>query len=135
MEIKIVRVTLIKTVLGSLPLYYLSLFWAPIKVLHTLENIRRCFFWGFKDESKGLSWVKWESVLSGKHKRGLGIGSLKAKNLSLVGKWKWIFHVDNESLWCEVLKAIHGPNGGFGVHSTLVFIRACGLILLVIVTQ
>nr|GEX28041.1 hypothetical protein [Tanacetum cinerariifolium] len=39
--------------LGNLPLYYLALFQALIKVLHTLENIRRHFFWGFKDESKG----------------------------------------------------------------------------------
>ncbi|GKB56445.1 putative RNA-directed DNA polymerase [Tanacetum coccineum] len=83
------RVTLIKAVLGSLPLYYLSLFRAPIK----------------------------ESMLPEKNKGVLGIGSLKAKNLSLIGKWKWRFYVESEALWCKVVKSIHGPNGGFGVHS------------------
>ncbi|GKC07951.1 hypothetical protein Tco_0999561 [Tanacetum coccineum] len=72
-------------VLGSLPLDCLSLFQAPIKLLHMNENILRRFFWGFKEESKGISWDKWESVLLGKHKGGLGIDSLTAKNLSLVG--------------------------------------------------
>ncbi|GJY32695.1 RNA-directed DNA polymerase, eukaryota, reverse transcriptase zinc-binding domain protein, partial [Tanacetum coccineum] len=69
------------------------------------------------DESKGISWVKWESVLLEKNKDGLGIGSLKAKYLSLIGKCKWRFHVESEALWCKVVKAIHGPNGGFGVRS------------------
>ncbi|GKC50390.1 hypothetical protein Tco_1073135 [Tanacetum coccineum] len=74
-------------------------------------------FGGFKDESKGISWVKWESLLSEKNKDGLGIGSLKAKYLSLIGKCKWRFHVESEALWCKVVKTIHGPNGGFGVRS------------------
>ncbi|GJS58059.1 hypothetical protein Tco_0652843 [Tanacetum coccineum] len=34
-----------------------------------------------------------------------------------VGKWKWRFHVESEALWCKVVKSIHGPNGGFDVHS------------------
>ncbi|GJW59631.1 reverse transcriptase domain, reverse transcriptase zinc-binding domain protein [Tanacetum coccineum] len=43
------RLTLTKVVLGSLPLYYLSIFRAPLKVLSKLESIRNRFFWGIKD--------------------------------------------------------------------------------------
>ncbi|GKC41704.1 putative RNA-directed DNA polymerase, eukaryota, reverse transcriptase zinc-binding domain protein [Tanacetum coccineum] len=43
------RLTLVKAVLGSLPIYYLSLFKAPSLVIDALETIRRRFFWGFKD--------------------------------------------------------------------------------------
>ncbi|GKF21986.1 putative RNA-directed DNA polymerase, eukaryota, reverse transcriptase zinc-binding domain protein [Tanacetum coccineum] len=38
------RLTLVKSVLGSLPIYYLSLFKAPSLVIDTLESIRRRFF-------------------------------------------------------------------------------------------
>ncbi|GJY16593.1 hypothetical protein Tco_0387015 [Tanacetum coccineum] len=34
------RLTLVKSVLGSLPIYYLSLFKAPQKIIHILEAIR-----------------------------------------------------------------------------------------------
>lgn len=40
------RLTLVKAVLGSLPLYYLSMFHAPLKVVDEIEKIRRNFLWG-----------------------------------------------------------------------------------------
>nr|GEY02593.1 RNA-directed DNA polymerase, eukaryota, reverse transcriptase zinc-binding domain protein [Tanacetum cinerariifolium] len=40
------RLTLIKSVLGSLGVYYFSIFKAPKKIIHKLESIRRKFFWG-----------------------------------------------------------------------------------------
>ncbi|GKC11569.1 putative RNA-directed DNA polymerase [Tanacetum coccineum] len=38
------RLTLIKSVLGSIPIYFLSLFKAPVKVINLLESIRSRFF-------------------------------------------------------------------------------------------
>ncbi|GKA57899.1 putative RNA-directed DNA polymerase [Tanacetum coccineum] len=113
------RLTLSKAILGSLPLYYLSLFRAPSSVLKMFETKRRRFFWGFKDDTKGISWVKWESVLQSFENGGLGIGSIKAKNLSLLGKWWWRFHNEKEALWCKVITCLYGNDGGFnsGVDS------------------
>ncbi|XP_021991349.1 uncharacterized protein LOC110888118 [Helianthus annuus] len=48
------RVTLAKSVLGSLPSYFLSLFAAPKCVINKLERIHRDFVWGFTDSSKKL---------------------------------------------------------------------------------
>ena len=42
------RLTLVKSVLGSLPLYYLSLFRAPSGVIKQLESIRCRFFQGVR---------------------------------------------------------------------------------------
>jgi hypothetical protein len=42
------RVTLIKSVLNSLPTYYLSLFKAPISVIDKLDRMRRNFCGGFR---------------------------------------------------------------------------------------
>ncbi|GJZ69623.1 RNA-directed DNA polymerase, eukaryota [Tanacetum coccineum] len=78
------RLTLIKLILGSLPIYYLSLFKAPKKVIELLESIRSKFFWGSKDSKRGISWVKWKSILLDKELGGLGVGCLHAKNLGLL---------------------------------------------------
>ncbi|GJR12519.1 hypothetical protein Tco_0795171 [Tanacetum coccineum] len=78
------RLTLIKSVLGSLPLYYFSLFKAPMKILNLLESIRSRFFWGFKDSGRGISWVKWKAILLDKEFGGLGVGCLHSKNLGLL---------------------------------------------------
>lgn len=62
--------------------------------------------------SKKKVWIAWEKTLVAKDKGGLGIGSLKAQNISLMGKWWWRFKNSGNSMWAEVLKSIFGPNGG-----------------------
>lgn len=108
------RLTLVKSVLGSLPIYYLSLFKAPQKVINILEAIRCRFFWGFKDSQRGISWVKWNTILLDRDKGGLGVGSLSAKNLGLLGKWKWRFLTEKNALWRQVISEFYGNDGGFG---------------------
>ena len=48
-----------------------------------LENIRRHFFWGYKDEERGTGWIGWNKVLSPFEKGGLGIGSIQEKKILL----------------------------------------------------
>ncbi|GJY25942.1 hypothetical protein Tco_0400668 [Tanacetum coccineum] len=43
---------------------------------------------------------------------GLGIGSLLASNLSLLGKWWWRFHTEPDALWQQVISSIHGSCAG-----------------------
>ncbi|GKE30365.1 hypothetical protein Tco_1445749, partial [Tanacetum coccineum] len=45
---------------------------------------------------------------------GLGVGSLLAKNISLLGKWKWRFLIEKEALWRTVIKEFYEECGGFG---------------------
>ncbi|XP_071715063.1 uncharacterized protein [Rutidosis leptorrhynchoides] len=42
---------------------------------------------------------------------GLNIGSLREKNLALLGKWFWRAKTEHDSLWVSVIKSIHGANG------------------------
>ncbi|GKC32595.1 reverse transcriptase domain, reverse transcriptase zinc-binding domain protein [Tanacetum coccineum] len=114
------RLTLIKSVLGSIPIYFLSLFKAPVKVINLLESIRSQFFWGFKENQGGISWVKWGSILLSRNMGGLGMGSLFAKNLSLISKWKWRFLTKENALWRKVIKAFYGVDGGFNLHPSLI---------------
>ncbi|KAK9048994.1 hypothetical protein SSX86_032039 [Deinandra increscens subsp. villosa] len=101
------KATLIKSILGSLPLYYLSLFKAPSVVIKKLEAIRRDFFWGCSNEDKRIAWIAWERILAPKECGGLGIGGFKAANLALLSRWGWKFKADSSALWCNVIKAIH----------------------------
>ncbi|GJZ79423.1 putative RNA-directed DNA polymerase, partial [Tanacetum coccineum] len=107
------RLTLIKSILGSLPLYYFSLFKAPQKIIKILESIRCRFFWGFLNSQRGISWVKWRSILLNSNLGGLGVGSLFAKNLSLLSKWKWRYLTEKNALWRMVIKEFYGEGGGF----------------------
>ncbi|XP_019465331.1 PREDICTED: uncharacterized protein LOC109363522 [Lupinus angustifolius] len=40
------RVTLLKSVLSSLPIYFFSFYKAPVSVIHELDKIQRIFLWG-----------------------------------------------------------------------------------------
>ncbi|XP_071741928.1 uncharacterized protein [Rutidosis leptorrhynchoides] len=111
------RLTLIKSVLNSLPLYYFSLFRAPPCVLKKLECVRRSFFWGGSGNKHKISWVKWDDTLLPFEKGGLNLGSLKSKNLALIGKWWWRFRTETNSLWVKVISGIYGQNGGLGVEN------------------
>nr|GEW09981.1 RNA-directed DNA polymerase, eukaryota [Tanacetum cinerariifolium] len=51
------RLTLRKSVLGSMPIFHMSIFRAPLTVLRTLESIRSQFFKGQELNSKKASWA------------------------------------------------------------------------------
>lgn len=101
------RLTLIKTVMGNLPTYYLSLFKAPLGVVEELEKIRRTFLWGGCDDRKRIHWVSWEKVIAAKGDGGVGVGSIKALNIGLLIKWWWRLKNENHSLWARVTQGIH----------------------------
>ncbi|GJT01190.1 hypothetical protein Tco_0822359 [Tanacetum coccineum] len=44
---------------------------------------------------------------------GLGISSITAKNLSLLGHWKWRFLSEDDALWRTVIQDFYGSEGGF----------------------
>nr|GEW40045.1 zinc finger, CCHC-type [Tanacetum cinerariifolium] len=106
------RLSLIKAVLGNLPTYYMSLYWMPITVQKRLESMRNRFFIGGDFDDKKITWVKWKSCLASKAMGGLGIGSIFALNVALLFKWVWRFRTSSNVLWVNVIKDIHGHDGG-----------------------
>ncbi|KAJ0929069.1 putative reverse transcriptase zinc-binding domain-containing protein [Helianthus annuus] len=101
------RVTLAKSVLGSLPSYYLSLFHAPRVVINKLERLRRDFVWGKSGMGQKLRWIKWEKILKPKDFGGIGIGGIRDFNLAMISKWWWRFKDDPNQLWAKVVYSIH----------------------------
>ncbi|GKE18749.1 RNA-directed DNA polymerase, eukaryota, reverse transcriptase zinc-binding domain protein [Tanacetum coccineum] len=111
------RLTLVKSVLGSMPIFHMSLFKVPSGILKVLESIRSHFFNGHDISSKKVSWVNWNKVIASKDKGGLGVSSLYALNRGLLFKWIWRFLTQGSSLWAKVIKAIHGVDGNLGSNS------------------
>ncbi|GKF62050.1 hypothetical protein Tco_0182104, partial [Tanacetum coccineum] len=61
------RLTLTKSILGSLGVYYFSTFKAPKKVINQLESIRRNFFWGGSLDDNKIPWIAWKKVICSIH--------------------------------------------------------------------
>ena len=97
------QITLIRSTLSSLPIYYLSLFRMPHKVCTKLEMIQRQFLWGGSDLDKKISLVSWATVCSDKSKEGIGIKSFSKMNKALLCKWSWRFANDRNALWRKVI--------------------------------
>ncbi|GJR24781.1 RNA-directed DNA polymerase, eukaryota [Tanacetum coccineum] len=104
------RLTLLKSVLGSTPIYNMSIFKVPKTVLNKMENLRRNFFNGIQEGDRKITWVKWHTVLAAKKFGGLGVSSFFALNRGLLAKWVWRFLSQDNSLWCQLISAIHGSS-------------------------
>jgi hypothetical protein len=102
------RVTLINSVLSSLPLYFFSFFKAPVCVLKELVSIQRRFLWGGGLETNKMCWVSWDRICQPKDRGGLGIKNLEFFNSSLLSKWKWRGLVDSDAPWSTLLKFRYG---------------------------
>ncbi|GKA38027.1 RNA-directed DNA polymerase, eukaryota, partial [Tanacetum coccineum] len=120
------RLTLLKAVLGAVPLYFMSIYKAPKGVLHELEKIRNKFFIGADSADRKISWVAWKHVLAGKKRGGLGVSSYFALNRALLLKCIQAIHgksVDSHDLkyascWNSILRELNNLSSkGFNFKS------------------
>nr|GEU61580.1 RNA-directed DNA polymerase, eukaryota, reverse transcriptase zinc-binding domain protein [Tanacetum cinerariifolium] len=74
------RLTLLKSVLSSIPLYHMSIFKVPMGVLNHLELIRRNFFNGVDESNKKMVWISWKKYLASK-KKGINLFALIRKKV------------------------------------------------------
>nr|GEX85595.1 RNA-directed DNA polymerase, eukaryota [Tanacetum cinerariifolium] len=100
------RLTLLKSVLGSIPIFHMSIFRVPSKVLQVLKSIRGQFFNGHDMGSNKATWVKWNSVLTDKNHGGLGVSSLYALNRGLMLKWGGI-EEEQLNILSEIVRSIN----------------------------
>ncbi|XP_028123599.1 uncharacterized protein LOC114320724 [Camellia sinensis] len=81
------RLTLIKVVTSSLPVYYLSLFKIPVGVAREFEKLQARFLWGVSELKRKLHMVKWEDITKSVEQGGLGIRRVRVVNDCLLVKW------------------------------------------------
>ena len=119
------RLTLIQSILSSLPIYCLSLFRMPVSICKRLEKIQREFMWSGGSLKKKIHLVNWKTVCTEKKKGGLGLRRFSILNKALLSKWCWRFANERDSLWRKVIQSKFGEgfggwcsgdiNGGYGV--------------------
>ncbi|XP_019414594.1 PREDICTED: uncharacterized protein LOC109326361 [Lupinus angustifolius] len=102
------RLTLINFVLNSVPIYMLSLYKAPKKVISKLLSLEKSFLWGNNSGDRGIVWVSWEEICKPKKEGGLGVKNLFLFNKALLCKWKWRRVQEPNSLRVEVLNSKYG---------------------------
>ena len=106
------RLTLIKSVLNSLPVYYISMFKMPNAIALKIVKLQRKFFWsGSTGEKLGCPRIKWAEIELPKELGGLGVGNIMHKNLILLFKWWWRFSESDNTLWKNILKSVHEIKG------------------------
>nr|GEX95053.1 hypothetical protein [Tanacetum cinerariifolium] len=89
-----------------------NVFDEDVSSMKSLESMRNRFFIGGDSDDKKITWVNWNSCLASKAMGSLGIGSIFALNVSLLFEWVWRFRTTSNSLWVNVIKDIHGHDGG-----------------------
>ncbi|CBI24109.3 hypothetical protein VitviT2T_017099 [Vitis vinifera] len=96
------RLTPIKSMLSSLPIYFISLFQMSRRVRLRLEKIYRNFLWGGGMLGNKPQLVKWDIVCLDKRKGGLRVRCLNSLNMALICKWIWCFYKEMDAFWRKV---------------------------------
>ena len=106
------RLTLIRSTLSSMPIYFMSIFYLPRKVRLRLEKIQRDFLWGGGALAQKPHLVRWNLVCLEKSKGGLEVRNLALMNSALLCKWNWRFANDREALWRRVISRKYDEEEG-----------------------
>ncbi|XP_028099815.1 uncharacterized protein LOC114299299 [Camellia sinensis] len=104
--------TLIKSVLSSIPTYFMSLHVILASVVARLQKLQRDFLWGDGGEDFKYHLVDWRRICQPKEVGGLGVRSVVQFNRALLGKWLWRFVRERDRLWRRVVASKFGVVAG-----------------------
>jgi hypothetical protein len=94
------RNILVKAVLTSVVIYFITVLEIPMEVLLKIDSIRRAYLWAACDKvSGGKCKVNWDLVCKPKIKGGLGILNIHKFASALRLRWLWLEWTDNSKPW------------------------------------
>ena len=97
------RLTLIKSVLMVIPVFWALFSWMSRGILEHIRKICHKFLWAGSKEDHSLSWVAWEKIAQPKEWGGWGIKELPSFVKSLAAKMGWSL-LNKDSLWFMVMR-------------------------------
>ena len=77
----------------------------PKRLLNNIDRVNRNFLWGSSENTKKTHWVGWHKVIKPKIEGGLSIHSARGKNIALLAKLNWRFHLEKDAIWTNVLRS------------------------------
>lgn len=98
------RVTLIKSVLQSLPIHLLNATTPTSTTLKQIKCLIADFFWGWENEKRKYHWASWDNLSFPYDEGGIGVKRLEDVCLALQYK-QWSIFRSKRTLWGEFLKA------------------------------
>ncbi|KAJ4819788.1 RNA-directed DNA polymerase (reverse transcriptase)-related family protein [Rhynchospora pubera] len=106
------RLVLIKSVLASLPVYYMTTEQIPKKWLKEMTGIIAKFFWGKVGKTRYMTFIAWEKICAPIDKGGLGVRNLNIVGEALFLKLVWDIISGEDKLWVKLCKAKYFHNEG-----------------------
>eukprot|EP00253_Pinus_taeda_P008007 PITA_08007 len=101
------RMTLIKSVLMAISVYWAALSWIPKGIMEKIRRLCCSFLWAGTNEKSVLPWVAWDKIARPKEWGGWGIKRLPEFSLSLAAKSApledWIRSQDKQSKHSSVI--------------------------------
>lgn len=119
------REVLIKAAAQAIPAYAISLFKLPRGLCNSIQRAISRFWWGPKEDKRGIHWTRWEKLSHAKSRGGMGFRDLTCFNQALMAKQRWRLLQLPNSLVSKVLQARYYRNSNFlsaGVGSNPSFI-------------
>ena len=110
------RLTLINSVLTSIPIYTFSMFKIPETVCKRLDSLINAFWWGHDPGRKKLHMTNWDTITKTKTQGGLGIKKFGPMNKALITKQYWCIKNNPNLLFSKTLKAKYCPNEDLHSH-------------------
>jgi hypothetical protein len=94
------RAALVKSVIASQAIYYLTPLSIPASTIAFINKIERAFLWSAKDHTTGAKCkVNWELVCRPKKHGGLGILHMDKFATALRLRWPWLEWKDPTKIW------------------------------------
>jgi hypothetical protein len=90
------RLTLTKSVLEAIPVYWMSLAWIPKGFLETIRRICARFIWYGFGEKYTQPWSKWDNIAFPKALGGWGLKNILLFSKALVDKILLEAHLRNQ---------------------------------------
>lgn len=107
------RTVLIKSVLCSVPVYYMAVEKLSNKAIDELEGLMRRFMWGKIGRERYLPMIAWHKLCQIEEEGGLGIKDLKIFNKALIQKVVWQLVTNQDRVWVGIIKAKYFPQNSF----------------------
>jgi hypothetical protein len=110
------RLQYIKSVLSSIPVYYMSTVLFSKTFIAKINAIIRKFWWaGIQDENptNPIAFRSWDDICKPTNQGGLGIRDMELINKSLIIHTTWSVITNKNPILSNVLKAKYYPNSSF----------------------
>lgn len=105
---------MIKSVLETIPTYFMSLFLLPSSLGDEIQSLINGFWWGGGGApGKEIRWLSWDKLCIDKEHGGMRYHNLYVFNMALLGKQGWRLMHNLNSLVARLYKAKYFPHCDF----------------------